>query len=141
VGVAVDEREQANQGRRRRRRQPQAGRNGEAHGHHRDADALLDHRHRHAGIAEKAAHDHRAHERRRQQPQRARPELGGVEPDGDHRQHMVEAAQGVQEAVRPVMRQAVRRARPGMGERRCGKPADGQGSDDREHSVHSVSPC
>ena len=98
VGVAVEDREEADDdgGDHQRRAQRQ---------HHRDADdqrrggdADLDAGDRHAGDAERAAERHHQREGDRQQPDRRRAEEGAPEADGDHGRDMVPAEDRVQEA-------------------------------------------
>src|SRR3546814_955273 len=51
-----------------------------------------------AGEADGAAKRHHRHEGHRHQPQRATAEEAGEEADADHGEHVVETAQGMQEA-------------------------------------------
>ena len=59
------------------------------------ADPELDHRHRETDCAGGTACRHRPHEGGRHGPERPAAELRCPEPDRDHRQHVVETAQGM----------------------------------------------
>ena len=116
--VAVEDREEADQRHRGERRDAQPQRDREAENHDRQRDADLDVRHADACDAERAADRHDADEARRHQPERASAEQRRIEADRHHRQHVVEPADRMHEAVREAVGIAETRMRRSCGSQR-----------------------
>jgi len=80
-----------------RQRWTERQRHHSAQHHHRASDADLDPRQRHAAQSKRRADRHHRRERQRQEPQRASAKLRGPEANRHHREHMVEAAERMQQ--------------------------------------------
>ena len=78
-------------------------------------DAEFDRRQLDPGDAERAACRHHQHERRRHEPERASAELPGEDADRDHRQHVVEPAERMREALHEAVHVADAAMRQGGG--------------------------
>ena len=112
VGVAVEDREEADDCRRRPQRRPPLGEHGEPEHDARERDADLDAGQRHAHEPEHAAEGHHHRERHRQQPHRRRAELRAPQADRHHRQHVVEAGDRVVESGEQALGAALLGVRP-----------------------------
>jgi colanic acid/amylovoran biosynthesis protein len=99
VGVAVKDREHCDDRDRRGERQGGAPGDRQAQHQHRGENAALDAGQRDTAQRCRGAGDHGEHEGAGQRPSRAAAELRRPQADRDHRQHMVEAAERMQEAL------------------------------------------
>ncbi len=134
VRVAVEDREQADDGHGECGRRLDAKRHDGTQHDHRQGDAGLDEGHADAGDAEGTTERHHADEGGGHQPQSAAAELEGEHADHHHRQHMVEAGDRVGEAVHEAGR--VANASVGEGDRRHEGRECGEGEDRRGVSCH-----
>ena len=136
VAVAVQQREQADQRHAHRQRRPRAERHQRAEHHDRERDADLDPGQRHAAEAQRGADRHHHRERQRQQPQRPAAELRRPEADRHHRQHVVEAAERMQQAFGKAHVRVV----ADMRERRGAEARGGDGGErnERDRTAHGV---
>ena len=113
VGVAVEDREEADDHRRGPQRRPPLGEDGEAEQDAGERDADLDPRQGHAHQPQHPAEGHDHRERDRQQPHRRRAELRSPEADRHHRQHVVEPGDRVVQAREEALRAALLDVGPG----------------------------
>ena len=97
---AMGEAEQRSARQQNRQRRPCSHRHERDQNHDRGKDHRLDPRKAEAGMARHAACDHRADEAQRQRQQGATPDLGGQQADGDHCQHVIGAADRVDQSAK-----------------------------------------
>ena len=115
MGVTVEHREQSGHAHGDCERSFHPERDHRAEHDDRGGDPEFDERHRDSVEAESAGGCHHQHEGRRHQPQRTPAELPGENADRDHRQHVVEPAERMREAVHKTVRVADAGMRQGGG--------------------------
>src|SRR5262249_45195666 len=116
VGVAVENREEGDEGDRGRELRPRLPRDRQAEQDRGHSDADLDSGKRNASQPEQAAERHHQRKRDGQQPHRRRPELRAPDSDGDHRQDVIESRDGMAEPRKKSRRLPARDVRPRRGQ-------------------------